>query len=864
MRKPVAACAALAAVLGMPALAGAAPIDVVYDPAAGARITGSSGPDQVFVVLGGSEAAPEIRIENRLDAITTTTGCLAEVRLVRCPIPAGGSRLVTVSLADGPDRLEVAGLDVTGDLGAGDDRVRQAANRMTLTLGPGDDAGGLGAGGGSLAGGPGRDAIGGGPGADALSGDDGDDRLLGSPGADTVAGGPGSDRVDYRGLMTAAGPLPSVLLRLDTGATVKRVGTSSAPSVGTDTLSGVEGAIGTPRADVLTGGPAAEQLDGDGGDDTITSREGKPDTVACGAGADNVDLDLRDKVGDVAACERSARGAVKERPNVVLGAGRFDDGGRALRVALRCPAAVQRLGCRGRLRATRGGVRGRSSSYRLRAGARKTVRVAVPSSASKGPTIVTSVERGLRGRRTTIRVYGLKASAAQTGNELPQLGATGEDVGRLSVTCGGVDRYVVGFSGRSSIKIALVNGGVDGVRAIQPLCATMTEDGSLTAPVAGDTLGERYGGDGLFNVKAPEWTERCKLEEPLRGTERPGVATGVWAELAERNDPIYIRRAGLECSFAGNLDPLLGDIGSAITAVEEDDRIDGTSTCPAGMAVTGLTAGGDRLGRSPDLVSYGAICGVFPRPPSAPENLQPRAGDTITPTSTERFTWRRIAAVYNVCIASANPTRCARTTNPFLPVTELLRGSDVGSRIRWTVRACAAARSGDAPDRACGAIASSPSADTPIGAAVRVAPRPPTPSSSSRPRALGASRSITLRVGFRGGLFAAAHRLEGYVDEDTAVERRVAENPTDPGGLRSEDVTFTVPSGRHVVRATARACAGDPDLPQSATRAEVCGERVELARFLVDGGGNVCSAVAPLPKACPTTSGAESIAGERG
>ncbi|MBJ7330822.1 MAG: calcium-binding protein [Solirubrobacteraceae bacterium] len=846
MRKPVAACAALATVLGMPAVAGAAPIDIVYDPAAGVRITGSSGPDQVFVALGGTEAAPEIRVENRLDAITTTTGCLAEPRIVRCPIPVGGSRLVTVSLLDGPDRLEAAGLDVTGDMGAGDDRVRQSANRTTLTLGPGDDAGGLGPGGGSLAGGAGRDAIGGGPGADALSGDEGDDRLLGSPGPDTIAGGPGTDRVDYRGLMTASGPLPSILLRLDAGATVKRVGTSLAPSVGTDSLSGLEGAVGTPR------------------DDEIASRDGEPATVECGAGADKLDLDLRDKVSDVQACERSARGAVKERPNVVLGTGRFASGGSALRVTLRCPKAVQRLGCRGRLTASRGGARGRPTSYRVKAGAGRTLRVTVPSSASKGPTVVTSVERGLRGRRTTIRVYGIKARAAQQGNDLPQLGATGDDVGPLRVTCGGIDRYVVGFSGRSSVKTALVGGGVDGVRAIQPLCATMTEDGGLTAPVAGDTLGERFGGDGLFNVRAPEWTERCKLDEPLRGTERPGVATGVWAEIAERSDPIYIRRAGLECSFAGNLDPLLNDIGSAVTAVEEDERIDGESTCPTGMAVTGLTAGGDRLGRVGDLVSYGAICGVFPRPPRAPESLQPRAGDTITPTSTERFTWRRIAAVYNVCIAGASPARCARTTNPFLPVTELLRGSDAGSRIRWTVRACAAAQLGAAPDRACGPTASSPSADTPIAAAVRVAPRPPSPNSSSRPRALGASRSITLRVGFRGGLFADAHRLEGYVDDDTAVERRVPENPTAAGGVRSEDVTFTVPAGRHVVRATARACAGDPSLPQTATRAEVCGDRVELVRFLVDGGGNVCPAAGPLPKACPTSSGAESVAGERG
>jgi Ca2+-binding RTX toxin-like protein len=110
----------------------------------------------------------------------------------------------------------------------------------------------------------GADTIIGGSGADVLSGDGGNDsvsggagdfdNLWGFSGNDALKGGGGFDWVLYRG---APGP---VTLDLSAG---------SATGEGTDTLSGIEGVVGSPYDDVLTGGDANNTFQAEDGNDTI-------------------------------------------------------------------------------------------------------------------------------------------------------------------------------------------------------------------------------------------------------------------------------------------------------------------------------------------------------------------------------------------------------------------------------------------------------------------------------------------------------------------------------------------------------------------------------------------------------------------
>jgi Ca2+-binding RTX toxin-like protein len=110
----------------------------------------------------------------------------------------------------------------------------------------------------------GADTIIGGSGADLLSGDGGNDsvsggagdfdNLWGSSGNDALNGGGGFDWVLYRG---APGP---VTLDLSAGA---------ATGEGTDTLSGLEGVVGSRFDDVLTGGDANNTFQAEDGNDTI-------------------------------------------------------------------------------------------------------------------------------------------------------------------------------------------------------------------------------------------------------------------------------------------------------------------------------------------------------------------------------------------------------------------------------------------------------------------------------------------------------------------------------------------------------------------------------------------------------------------
>jgi Ca2+-binding RTX toxin-like protein len=107
----------------------------------------------------------------------------------------------------------------------------------------------------TIIGGSGADLLSGDAGNDSVSGGAGDfDNLWGSSGNDALNGGSGFDWVLYP---NAAGP---VTVDLSAG---------SATGEGTDTLSGLEGILGTRFDDVLTGSDANNTFQTEGGNDTI-------------------------------------------------------------------------------------------------------------------------------------------------------------------------------------------------------------------------------------------------------------------------------------------------------------------------------------------------------------------------------------------------------------------------------------------------------------------------------------------------------------------------------------------------------------------------------------------------------------------
>lgn len=142
-----------------------------------------------------------------------------------------------------------------------------------INTGAGDD---------TVSGGIGADFLVGGGGNDALDGGVDNDTFIGGGGNDTLIGGDGIDTVNY-------GPATS-------GVTVRLFGsTSSDGQGGTDTLSGIENAIGGAFNDtligsgadnVLTGGAGSDTLIGLAGNDTLIGSDGAANQLQGGLGDD--------------------------------------------------------------------------------------------------------------------------------------------------------------------------------------------------------------------------------------------------------------------------------------------------------------------------------------------------------------------------------------------------------------------------------------------------------------------------------------------------------------------------------------------------------------------------------------------------
>ncbi len=171
----------------------------------------------------------------------------------------------TLSGGDGTDRL-FGGADndsLSGDLG--NDTLQGDDGDDTLSGGDGVD---------SLLGGVGRDVLFGGVGTDALFGGDGNDTLSGGADADVLDGGAGFDVADYSASATG------VTINLQTGA-------ASGGDAQGDTLTGIEGVIGSGGNDALTAGASGGTLFGGTGNDTLQGGAGN-DALTGGDGADTL------------------------------------------------------------------------------------------------------------------------------------------------------------------------------------------------------------------------------------------------------------------------------------------------------------------------------------------------------------------------------------------------------------------------------------------------------------------------------------------------------------------------------------------------------------------------------------------------
>jgi hypothetical protein len=184
--------------------------------------------------------------------------------------------------------------------GAGDDRLSGTPNADRLFGDAGSDNLGGGFGNDLLDGGPGENYYEDGPGDDTIAGGPGNDSLNAGPGRDTFTGGDGDDSVDYRG--RTAGVTVTLDNRPDdgeagegdnVGADVENVFGGSGP----DRL--VAGSAGTrlaggPGNDSITGSPQEDRVEGLEGDDTIDTRDGRYDSIDCGAGNDTLLADPGD------------------------------------------------------------------------------------------------------------------------------------------------------------------------------------------------------------------------------------------------------------------------------------------------------------------------------------------------------------------------------------------------------------------------------------------------------------------------------------------------------------------------------------------------------------------------------------------
>jgi Ca2+-binding RTX toxin-like protein len=208
----------------------------------------------------------------------------------------------------GPDVMVGEGGDDIMVGGGGNDLICGNDDKDTIQGGVGDDKIDGGAAADSMIGEAGGDTVNGGGGNDTLDGADGSDTVSGGDGDDTVdggggdnfdllSGGPGNDRINGKRAQQASDD--EVDYRQAGGAVQIDLQNQRATGEGTDTLSGIEWAVGSQFGDTITGSNGSNVINGAGGNDRVDggpggdllSGDGGDDTVAGGAGAGTGVLD---------------------------------------------------------------------------------------------------------------------------------------------------------------------------------------------------------------------------------------------------------------------------------------------------------------------------------------------------------------------------------------------------------------------------------------------------------------------------------------------------------------------------------------------------------------------------------------------
>jgi len=246
----------------------------IAKPALESIYTGVDGVDDISVTLNNP---PAIIFQRSSGAMLSAGANCTDVfagspqERTRIACPPGG---VTVNLNGGADKV-IGGSDghgMTFDGGAGDDQLYvSSAAQNTLRGGDGADI--------LRASGINRDTQDGGP---------GDDRIEYPRGADELRGGSGIDTL-------VVVPNAGVTITLDGAAD------DGAAGVKFNAHPDIENVVGSDEADALVGSPAANRLEGRGGDDEIDARDGVRDAVDCGTGDDTATIDLADL--PVSGCE---------------------------------------------------------------------------------------------------------------------------------------------------------------------------------------------------------------------------------------------------------------------------------------------------------------------------------------------------------------------------------------------------------------------------------------------------------------------------------------------------------------------------------------------------------------------------------
>jgi uncharacterized repeat protein (TIGR01451 family) len=189
---------------------------------------------------------------------TLAPGADLNVRIGVYPTENGTIRYGASVTADQPDATPASASTVTTVTGTA----------CTITGTDGDD---------ELAGTRGSDVICGLGGSDRIFADSGNDRVDGGPGNDILQGSTGADQLFGRGGDDhLGGGADFDLARFDASDSPvdADIGAGTATGEGSDTLSFVEGIVGSSNADVLHGDNHGNEIYGRGGDDMIAAGNG--------------------------------------------------------------------------------------------------------------------------------------------------------------------------------------------------------------------------------------------------------------------------------------------------------------------------------------------------------------------------------------------------------------------------------------------------------------------------------------------------------------------------------------------------------------------------------------------------------------